>query len=91
MADKLIRNPQMITSQIDGEVFMMDIDQDSFLGLNEVASFIWDLLEKPHAPGEVIAAVKTAFEAPDEGAIERDVTAFLDSMLKDKLVMPANG
>ncbi len=69
----------------------MDIDQNSFLGLNEVASFIWVLPAKPHALGDVIAAVQAVFEAPDEDAIERDVSASLDPILKDKLVMPADG
>ena len=88
---KLVRNPDMITSQIDGEVFMMDISQDSFLGLNAVASFIWDELEIPKTKDEVIAAVKAGFDAPDPDVVESEVHAFLDTMLKDAMVVQVDG
>ena len=91
MATKLIRNPQMITSQIDGEVFMMDIDQNSFLGLNAVASFIWDFLEEARTNEEIIAAVDANFDAPDLDAVTRDVTSFLDTMRKGNMVTEVNG
>jgi hypothetical protein len=91
MASKLIRNPTIITSQVDGEVFMMDIEQNSFLGLNEVASFIWDFLEEARTPDEIIAAVRENFDAPDPDAVSQDVTAFLETMLKDEMVKQADG
>lgn len=91
MASKLIRNPTVLTSHIDGEVFMMDIEQSNFLGLNEVASFIWDFLEEARTPDEIIAAVQANFEAPDAEAVTRDVSAFLDTMLKDEMVTRIDG
>ena len=88
---KLVRNPEMITSQIDGEVFMMDVSQDSFLGLNAVASFIWEQLEAPKTPQEVIAAVKDSFEAPDPAVVDKEVQAFLETMLKDEMIVQVDG
>ena len=35
---------------------MMDIEQNSFLGLNAVATFIWDRLASAHSAEEIAAA-----------------------------------
>ena len=70
---------------------MMDIEQNSFLGLNAVATFIWDRLASAHSAEEIAAAVLCEFEADDPEAVKAEVASFLDTLLADKMVTRVDG
>ena len=41
------RSEGLVTSNLDGEVVMMSIDNGKYYGLDAIASQIWELLETP--------------------------------------------
>ena len=44
---QLTRAEGLVSSEIDGEVVMMSVDQGKYFGINSVGSRIWSLLESP--------------------------------------------
>jgi hypothetical protein len=62
----------------------MHIESGNYFGLNEVASFIWNQLERPLTIAEICAAVLSEFDV-DEARCETDALAFLQGMVEDDL------
>lgn len=86
MTTKLIRSSKLIASAIDDELVMMDMDQGNYFSLNAVGAHIWTLLETPHSLKEVLSSVIESFEAPEQGGLEKDVSNFLQIMIKNELI-----
>lgn len=76
------KNPNLITRVIDGEAVIMLPEIGKVLALNEVGSFIWDLVDGQHSRGELVEALCREFEVSREEAAV-DLEEFLE-LLKDK-------
>ncbi|WP_461425188.1 PqqD family peptide modification chaperone [Gymnodinialimonas sp.] len=76
----------MIAAEMDGEVVMMDIEKGSYFSMNAVGSHVWAALETPKTYEGVVADVIDSFDAPDQGQVSADITAFLDMLLSKGLV-----
>ena len=50
----LIRKPNLIYNEIDGEVVILSIDNSEYYSLNSIGSEIWRLLDKPKTFDEII-------------------------------------
>ncbi len=69
--NNLIRNPELVTRQIDGEVVIMIPGQGKILALNEVGSFIWDMIDGTNSKESILAALCGEFEvSPEEAAVD---------------------
>jgi hypothetical protein len=80
------RNPEIVTSNIDGEIVMMSIDNGEYYGLDEIASRIWELIEKPISVNSLIEALMDEFEVnkPD---CANDTLEFLSEMANKGLII----
>lgn len=84
------RSPDLLTSEIDGEVVMLSIARGSYFGLDEVGSRIWDLLEKPIPVGRLVARLLEEYEVePDRCRAE--TLSFLESLLDRGIVVRTDG
>jgi hypothetical protein len=79
------RNPEMVTSNIDGEIVMMSIENGEYYGLDEIGSRIWELLENPISADQLISCLLTEFEV-EEVTCKTDTLDFLNDMFEKKLV-----
>lgn len=79
------RNPSMLTSQIDGEVVMMDIESGQYLGLDKVASRIWELLVKPQRFDELCQMLLDEFDV-DAETCAHDLRHFFVASVKNNLI-----
>ena len=79
-ADTVVaRSPSVVTSEVDGEILMMSIEQGRYFGLNDVAGDLWERLGSPRPFGELVAELGAAYDAPAE-TIETDLLALLAAM-----------
>lgn len=78
------QHPDQIAAEADGEVLMMNVESGHYYGLNAVASFIWQQLEKPLTIAELCAAIQAEFEIDEERCLA-DTLAFVNDMLEDGL------
>lgn len=75
----------MLTSEVDGEVVMMSIEQGSYSGLNGIGSAIWHLLESPVTVSEICDKMMEQYGVQREDC-EKDVLAFLNDLASDKTI-----
>lgn len=73
------RTASVMFTQVDRDKVMMDMEQESYFGLNVVASVIWDLLEEPATPAKLCTALLERFEV-DQETCQRETLAVLERM-----------
>lgn len=83
---KVKRNPALVTSNIDGEIVMMSVDNGEYYGLDEIGTRIWDLLENPLLVNELVEKLTEEFEVGKEDCT-RDTLEFLNDLLSRNLLV----
>jgi hypothetical protein len=79
------RSREVVCSDIDGEVVMMSIGKGNYYGLDLIASRIWVLTGKPVKVADLIGVLTEEYEVTREDC-EKDVLAFLNDLLSEKLI-----
>jgi len=79
------RNPNMVTSNLDGEVVMMSVEHEEYYGLDEIGTRIWELLAKPLMVEELITSLTNEFEV-ERQECEHDTLEFLEELLSKELI-----
>lgn len=79
------RNPEMLSSDMDGEKVMMSIENGEYYGLNQIGSRIWELIETPKTIDELIGKLTDEFDVSPE-LCENDVMVFLKELLEKNLI-----
>jgi len=84
-------NDDVVFTQIDEDIVMMDPESGEYHGLNMVGAELWNLLEsKPMNLNGMVSYLKETYEL-DEATATTDVHAFVETMLKqDFLVVTRN-
>ena len=85
---QFFRNPDLVSTDMDGETVMMSIDKGAYFGIGGIGTDIWELLSMPHTLDSLVAAICTDYDvsAPDA---RRDIASFLDRMVENDLVKTA--
>lgn len=83
-----MRTLDILTSEVDGELVMMDVGSGTYFNLDPIGTDIWRRLESPASIGELCAALQHGYGA-DAATIQRDVQAFAGEMLEKGLMRPA--
>lgn len=78
-------NADLLSTEIDGEFVMMDMDSGRYFNLDRIGSVIWKTLEQPQEVAGLCRFLGERYEAPDE-IIERDVLDLLQQMADRKLI-----
>lgn len=81
----LVRDPDMIAAEMDGDLVMMSIERGEYFGIGGVGPRLWELLEQPRTVDDLCAAICREYEV-DEGTCLTDVTAFAEELLARGLV-----
>jgi hypothetical protein len=89
-----VRSDSVVSRVIAGEMLIIPVrkgvgDLASIYSLNEVASFIWQMIELPRPKDEIVRYTEQNF-AGRHDEIERDVEAFLVEMHSVGLVSAAS-
>lgn len=74
-----------ISARVGDEIVMMSAEVGQYIGLNEVGTEIWDMLETPRTEAEICAHLLNEFEI-DEATCAAEVAAFLQSLEAQKAV-----
>jgi hypothetical protein len=81
----LRRKPDAVFAAVGSDVVLMSIEHGKYLGLDDIASEIWQLIEQPIAVRALCAALAEKFDA-EPAVIERDVAALLDQLMSFAMV-----
>jgi hypothetical protein len=81
-----IRNEEILTTNMDGEVVMMDVDQGFYFSLSSgVGASIWAVLERAVSVPEIITAVCVEYDTTPENCRE-DIEGFVQQLHEKELV-----
>jgi hypothetical protein len=81
----LKRAENILFSEIDQDKVMIDIERGAYFGMNPVAGEIWEILESPHTPQQVIEKLLAEYEI-DAETCQTETLAVLQRMAKLKLI-----
>lgn len=87
-ACRYVRNPDLISTDMDGDTVMMSIARGEYFGLSGVGNRIWALLEQPVAIADLHATICTEFEV-DAATCNADLQAFLAQLIENDLIHAA--
>ena len=84
MTTLVVRQDDVFFADIDDEVVMMSQDLDSYCGINEIGSRIWQLIESPVTVSDLCQILREEFEVERE-VCELEVTRFLGQLVSEGL------
>ncbi|GAB3129847.1 PqqD family peptide modification chaperone [Novispirillum itersonii] len=80
-----VRSPNPLTTEIDGELVMMDVTSGRYFTLDRIGTVIWGHLETPVCFGDLCQSLTERYDAPAD-TLAADVAALLTSLRDAGLV-----
>jgi PqqD family protein of HPr-rel-A system len=80
------RAPGAASAEVDGEVVVLSPSDLRYHALNEPSAAIWELLEQPSSPSELVDRLLDAFDV-ERAQCEADVAAHLTELEELGLVL----
>ncbi len=86
----MIIKKELIKREIAGDTILVPVgsavyDSNGLFVLNELASFIWDLLPEAESEEDILNAVLNEYEVEKEVA-EKDIAEFLSKLQKMEII-----
>jgi hypothetical protein len=82
---RLIQSPDALAQELDGETVIMDLASESYFGLNEAGTEIWNLLDGTRTTTDIAMQLTGIYDAPEE-ILMQDCLALLAKLLEAGLV-----
>lgn len=74
-----------VSSDLGGEVAILNLQAGVYFGLDEVGSRVWELVQKPRRVDQIRAALSEEYDV-DPARCERDVISLLEQLADEGLV-----
>jgi hypothetical protein len=81
----IARSPSAVTSEVEGEVMMMNVEQGRYFSLNDVASEVWHCLAQPISFADLVARIADSYDAAPD-AIAADLQKLLADMREREVI-----
>lgn len=79
------RNSDLISSDLDEDLVILDIEQGKYFSLNPVSKRIWEILENQKSQTEILTILLDEYQVTEEEC-ERDLEKHLKELKKLKLI-----
>lgn len=86
--DVIVRNPDIISTDMESETVMMSIERGEYFGLNPIGGLTWSLLTQPSTVASLCAALCARYDV-DEAECQTDVLRFIGALQQRGLVSVA--
>ena len=83
---KIKRNHTALTSNIEEQTIMMDLEKGNYYGLNAVGSRIWELGEQEISVKDICSSLIDEYEV-EENHCKNVVLSFLEKMKESGLII----
>lgn len=80
-SSRVARSEAVVSTELDGSVVMMDVEEGRYYELNPVGARVWNLVESRPRVGGVYQALATEYEVPPERCRD-EVRGFMDRLLR---------
>ncbi len=82
---KLTAADDILLRELDGEAVILHLGDESYYGLNESGTRIWQLLVDSETIESAVQPLLEEFEV-DESTLRSDITNLINSMMEKKMV-----
>ena len=82
---RIVRSREVVSTEVDGEVVMMSVEQGNYSGLDGIGTEIWRLLESPLRVSEICDQMMARYRV-EKDVCEKDVLAFLNDLASDDTI-----
>jgi hypothetical protein len=89
-ADRVVRNPGVLSAEIDGEVVALDVARGACYGLDTIGARIWSLIDSPIAIGDICEALTGEYDV-DATTCRADVLDLFTALHGEGLIDIAPG
>ena len=79
--------PEVLFQEVNGEIVLLDLEAETYFGLNESGAMVWRLLQKELDVEQIVAHLLSEFDA-EPGTVEKDVRELLEQLENARLVSP---
>ena len=84
-ADRFSISDEVLSQEVNGETVLLDLDGESYFGLNEVGTRVWQLLKDELNIGLVLDTLDGEYDVSRE-QLESDVAKLLGSLEESGLI-----
>ena len=82
---KITISEEALSQEVNGETVILDLKSESYFGLDEVGTRIWQLLQEHGEVRKTFDIMLEEFDV-DQNQLEKDMNALLDELIKSGLV-----
>ena len=87
-ADRFTISDEVLSQEVNGETVLLDLEGESYFGLNEVGTRIWQLLQSEQTVAETLNTLSDEYDVSRK-QLESDVSELLTRLTEAGLVTPA--
>lgn len=81
----VVRSPEVLFQNLDGEAVLLDLASESYFGLNPVGTRIWELLDGDRRLRDALEVLSAEYEV-ERTRLEGDLLALIDQLAGAGLV-----
>ncbi|WP_207459233.1 PqqD family peptide modification chaperone [Azospirillum sp. SYSU D00513] len=85
LTTRLVRNPDFVATDVDGDIVMMSMERGEYYGIGGVGIRVWELLGQPTSLAEVVQTICSEY-AVDEATCEKDMRSLIGEMIRNGVV-----
>ena len=83
--DRFSISDEVLSQEVNGETVLLDLEGESYFGLNEVGTRIWQLLQSENTVGDALDTLSDEYDVSRE-QLESDVSELLGKLADAGLV-----
>jgi len=80
------KREDIVTAQLDGKAVMMSVENGKYYGMDEIATAIWENIEKPISVIQLVRILTEEFDVSEEQC-QTNVIAFLTKLHDENLIV----
>ena len=81
----IAKRPDLLASQVDDEMVMLDMESGNYFGLDSIAADIWNLLEQPISITALCQRLEQEYQVDHQQCLA-DTTEFLEQLLANNMI-----
>lgn len=82
---KLKISPEVHSQEVGGETVLLDLNSESYFGLDEVGTRVWQLLQESEDMQSVFETILTEYDVKEE-QLRKDLKVLVEKLLEAGLV-----
>jgi hypothetical protein len=82
----ICRSDGKISTELDGETVILDMESGVYLGLDEIGTQIWGALEKRISVAELVERLRSDYDVSASQCLT-DIVPFLNDLAERKLIV----